>query len=91
MSLRKITGLVVAASIAVWAATPAEAHGGEWHLIRAAWPATTVIGGAAAILFDAAIIWNTQCREMTSQEAVVSFVIPFGNLIFHHEDNRCHK
>ena len=92
MAFRKITGLLVAASLAIWAATPAQAdYWRHYNYIRSGGPAFTVAGSAAGLILDAAIVWNTQCRELTGQEAFVSFVIPFGGLLFGHQDNRCHK
>src|SRR5271169_6415294 len=36
------------------------------------WPAVTVIVGVVGVMVNAIYIWNTQCRELTSQEAMTS-------------------
>jgi hypothetical protein len=56
-----------------------------------AWPAFYVIGAAASVMLDAAIVWNTQCRELTSQEAFASAFLPVIGFAFDTYDNRCKR
>lgn len=56
------------------------------------WPAFYVIGGAASVMFDAAVVWNTQCRELTSQEAMASFFLPvIGDMLVAKDDDHCKR
>ena len=55
------------------------------------WPAFYIIGGAASVILDAAIVWNTQCRELTSQEAVASFLLPLGGILLDQNNNKCKR
>jgi hypothetical protein len=98
MIMRKIVAVALAASVAAWAASPAPAaatvalphhhHGwNAWH----AWPAFYVIGAAASVMIDAAIVWNTQCRQLTGQEAFASAFLPIIGFVFDVNDNQCKR
>jgi hypothetical protein len=39
-------------------------------------PAVGIIIGAASVILNAIIVWNTQCRELTGQEAAASAFLP---------------
>jgi len=60
------------------------AHGGS------PWPAVTVIVGAVGVIVNAIYIWNTQCRELSSQEAVTSTFLPFIGMAFDAQASKCH-
>ncbi len=53
------------------------------------WPAVTVIVGAVGVMINAIYIWNTQCRELTSQEAVTSTFLPLIGMVFDAQASKC--
>ncbi|MGA2493422.1 MAG: hypothetical protein ABSF67_10775 [Roseiarcus sp.] len=55
------------------------------------WPAVTVIVGVVGVMVNAIYIWNTQCRELTSQEAVTSTFLPFIGMAFDAQASKCHR
>ena len=76
--------LVAAAAIAVIALTtpsiaPANAHGHYW---ASPWPAVAVVVGVAGVMTNAAWVWHTQCRELSSKEAITSTFLPFVGMAF---------
>jgi hypothetical protein len=96
MNMRKIVGAALAASVMAWAASPAQATGPVYHYghnwnAAHAWPAFYIIGGAASVMLDAAIVWNTQCRELTAQEAFASAFLPVVGFAFDVNDNKCKR
>ena len=106
MRMRKIVGAVAAATIAVSAASPAFAHHHDWkwgmghprhhHFFGGGshfnpWPAFLIIGAVASVELDAAIVWNAQCRELTSQEALTSFFLPVVGIALDEHDNKCKR
>lgn len=103
MRKRKFIGVAAAAAMTAAAIAPANATpGGDWwwwchhHHLHAAgatnpWPAFYVIGGAASVILNAVIVWNTQCRELSSQEAAASFFLPGVGIAFDAEANKCKK
>jgi len=54
------------------------------------WPAVTVIVGVVGVMVNAAWIWRTQCRELTSQEAMTSTFLPFIGMAFDAQASQCH-
>jgi hypothetical protein len=54
------------------------------------WPAVTVIVGVVGVMANAAWIWHTQCRELTSQEAMTSTFLPFIGMAFDAQASKCH-
>jgi hypothetical protein len=101
MSKRKIIGVVAAAAMTAAAIAPANAtYYGYYchpkHFVAGGhyaspWPAFFVIGGAASVILNAAIVWNTQCRELSSQEAATSFFLPGVGIAFDAQTNKCNK
>jgi hypothetical protein len=50
-----------------------------------------VIGAAVvSVILNAAIVSNTQCRELTQQEALSSLLLPFIGIAFNKHNNKCH-
>ena len=96
MSMRNIVGAALAASVLAWTTSPAQAtflsvhHSHGWNAWRA-WPAFYVMGGTASVMLDAAIVWNTQCRELTGGEAMASFFLPVVGFVFDQNDNKCKR
>ena len=83
--------LVAAAAIAVIALTtpsiaPANAHGYYW---ASPWPAVAVVVGVAGVMTNAAWVWHTQCRELSSREAMTSTVLPFVGMAFDAQASKC--
>ena len=105
MRLRNIVAAVAAVSMVASAASPAFANPGKgswwwWcqhhhhHLIGHtghfnAWPAFFIIGAAASVELNAVIVWNAQCRELTSQEAFTSAFLPILGVALNDRDNKC--
>jgi hypothetical protein len=54
------------------------------------WPAVVVIVGVVGVMANAAWIWHTQCRELTSQEAMTSTFLPFIGMAFDAQASKCH-
>jgi hypothetical protein len=59
------------------------------HGAGSPWPAVTVIVGAVGVIVNAAYIWRTQCRELTSQEAATSTFLPFIGMAFDAQASKC--
>jgi hypothetical protein len=55
----------------------------------APWPAIAVMVGVAGVMLNAAIVWNTQCRELTSQEAMTSAFLPLIGIAFNAQASKC--
>jgi len=55
------------------------------------WPAVAVIVGVVGVMTNAAWVWNTQCRELTSNEAMLSSFLPFIGMIFDAQASQCHR
>jgi hypothetical protein len=53
------------------------------------WPAVAVIVGVVGVITNAAWIWHTQCRELSSQEAVTSTFLPFVGMAFDAQASKC--
>ncbi len=54
------------------------------------WPAVAVIVGVVGVMTNAAWVWHTQCRELSSQEAMTSTFLPFIGMIFDAQASQCH-
>ncbi len=53
------------------------------------WPVIVVFVGTASVMLNAAIVWNTQCRELTSQEALTSAFLPLVGIAFDAQASKC--
>ncbi len=54
------------------------------------WPVVVVFVGVASVIVNAAYIWNTQCRELTSDEAMTSTFLPFVGIALDKNASKCH-
>ncbi len=54
------------------------------------WPVVVVIVGVVGVMANAAWIWHTQCRELTSEEAMTSTFLPFIGMAFDANASKCH-
>ncbi len=54
------------------------------------WPAFAVIIGASSVMINAIYIWRTQCRELSSQEAMTSAFLPLIGIAFDAQASKCH-
>ncbi len=52
-------------------------------------PVVAVFAGVLSVMFNAAFVWNTQCRELTQSEAMSSTFLPFLGIAFYKSDNTC--
>ncbi|THD42834.1 MAG: hypothetical protein E7774_14360 [Bradyrhizobium sp.] len=53
------------------------------------WPAVAILIGTASVIVNAAYIWNSQCRELSSQEAMTSTFLPFLGIAFDAQASKC--
>jgi hypothetical protein len=72
------------------AADSAFAGGYAWpgHTV-AAWGGFYFIVGTASVITNAAYVWHTQCRELSTHEAITSAVLPFVGIAFDVQANKC--
>ena len=70
------------------AAAPCLVPGGSNVGIRP-WPVIAVFGGTAGVMLNAAYVWNTQCRELTSNEAMTSTFLPVVGMAFNAKASKC--
>ncbi len=54
------------------------------------WPVIIGMLGAVSVIVNAAIISQTQCRELTQQEAWSSIFLPFIGMLWDRHINKCH-
>jgi hypothetical protein len=69
------------------ACRPMFAHG---HA-PAPWAPIAVFVGTISVMINAAYIWNRQCRELSSQEAVTSTLLPFLGIAFDAQASKCRR
>jgi hypothetical protein len=89
MKIRKQVAVLAIAALAFSTPSivPADAHGSAW---ASPWPAVAAFVGVAGVITNAIYIWNTQCRELSSQEAVTSTFLPFIGMAFDAQASKCH-
>jgi hypothetical protein len=56
-----------------------------------AWPAVYIMAGAGSVIANAAYVWNTQCRELSSREAATSAALPFVGIAFDAQASKCRR
>jgi hypothetical protein len=54
------------------------------------WPVIILGAGVVSLMANAAIVSQTQCRELTLQEAYSSFFLPFIGIVFDQHNDHCH-
>jgi hypothetical protein len=54
------------------------------------WPVIAIGAGVVSIIINGIIVAQTQCRELTSNEAMASFFLPFLGMAFNQQHNLCH-
>jgi hypothetical protein len=88
MKIRKQVAVLAIAALAFSTPSivPANAHGSAW---ASPWPAVAVFVGVAGVMTNAVYIWRTQCRELSSQEAVTSTFLPFVGMAFDAHASKC--
>ncbi len=55
------------------------------------WPVIVLFVGTASVMVNAAYVWNTQCRELTSQEAMTSAFLPVVGWALNAQASKCHR
>ena len=90
MRIRKLVAVMAIAGLASSTASvaPANAHGYYWGW-GSPWPAVAVMVGAAGVMTNAAWVWHTQCRELSSREAVTSTFLPFVGIALDAQASKC--
>jgi len=88
MRIRKLVAVMAIAGLASSTASvaPANAHGYYWG---SPWPAVAVMVGVAGVMTNAAYIWHTQCRELSSREAMTSTLLPFVGMALDARASKC--
>lgn len=95
MTLRKAIAIITLAAAFAWA--PA-AHAVQNHVMSAGvasqsspwpWPVLVVGLSATSVILNGAIVGQTQCRELTQQEATASIFLPFFGMAFNAHHNMC--
>jgi hypothetical protein len=54
------------------------------------WPVIVIGAAVVSVILNAAIVSNTQCRELTQQEALSSLLLPFIGIAMNQKMNKCH-
>jgi hypothetical protein len=67
---------------------PQFTHGSPVHT-PTPWAPIVVIAGTVSVMVNAAYIWNRQCRELSSQEAATSALLPFLGIAFDAQASKC--
>ncbi len=55
------------------------------------WPVFVVFASVGSVMLNAAIVWNTQCRELSSQEAMTSAFLPLVGIALDAQASKCHR
>ena len=53
------------------------------------WPVIVIGAGVISVMLNALIVSNTQCRELTNEEAISSVFLPFLGIAFNKQMNHC--
>jgi len=54
------------------------------------WPVIVIGAGVVSVILNGIIVAQTQCRELTSNEAMASIFLPFLGMAFNQRHNLCH-
>ena len=86
MKIGKLVAVLAIAGFASSTASTAPANAnGYW----APWPAVAVMVGAAGVMTNAVWVWHTQCRELSSKEAMTSTLLPFIGMALDAHASKC--
>ncbi len=55
------------------------------------WPVFVVFASVGSVLLNAAIVWNTQCRELSGQEAMTSAFLPLVGIALDAHASKCRR
>ncbi len=55
----------------------------------APWAAITIGAGVVSLMFNAAVVQMTQCRELTTNEALQSAFLPFIGMALNQQTSHC--
>jgi hypothetical protein len=69
---------------------PQFTHGSPAHT-PTPWAPIAVFVGTLSVMVNAAYIWNKQCRELSSQEALTSALLPFLGFAFDAHASKCRR
>ena len=92
MKVKKLVAVLAIASMAFGMpsmASPSVVHVSSGGGVTP-WPAIGVMIGVAGVMINAAYVWNTQCRELSTQEAITSTFLPIIGMAFNAQASRCH-
>ena len=53
------------------------------------WVGIGIAAGALSVIVNGAIVGKTQCRELTSKEAIMSILLPFIGILFNEQHSLC--
>lgn len=53
------------------------------------WVGIGIAAGALSVIVNGAIVGKTQCRELTSKEAITSILLPFVGILFNEQHSLC--
>ena len=88
MKVQKLVAVVAIAGLASATASIAPASANDYHW-ASPWPAVAVMFGVAGVMTNAAYVWHTQCRELSSREAMTSTFLPFVGMAFDAQASKC--
>jgi len=101
MRIRRQLAVAATAALAFWAPSIVPAltgdRGGDAAYAQSAWrgwaPWTSiyVMAGAGSVMANAAWVWRTQCRELSSREAMTSAALPIFGIAFDAQASKCRR
>jgi hypothetical protein len=53
-------------------------------------PVIVLLVGTVSVMLNAAIVWSTQCRELSSEEAMTSAFLPLIGIALDAKASQCH-
>jgi len=53
------------------------------------WVGIGIAAGALSVIVNGAIVGKTQCRELTTKEAITSILLPFIGMLFNEQHSLC--
>ena len=93
MRFPKHFGVLAVAALAFWA--PSAIGGGDAAYAHShgvsPWPAVYVFASAGSVIVNSVYVWNTQCRELSSREAVTSAALPLIGIVFDEQASKCRR